>query len=189
MSSSPKQRLIITDKLVVAETGQPLENWFTALDKVGAKDLSHADIFEKTGQIPGLDKLNEWNRNLLTTSYEWSRGLKERGEKKDGFEISVSKTIQTDVHNLYQHWSEKNLRKRWLHEEVAIGTVREKKSLRMKWLDGHSRLSVELYEKAANKTQVVVQHLKISSSPQAEELKIFWQQKLDELKEVLENNL
>src|SRR4051812_28718234 len=91
-------RNIISDKLLVEKTGQPLEHWFSELDRKGAQDLPHAAIFKLVSSLPPLQDIGEWNRNLLTTSYEWSRGLRSRGEKKPGdFEASASKIINVPL--------------------------------------------------------------------------------------------
>ena len=76
--SETKERSIITDKLVVARTGSTIADWFRHLDSLGAKEMTHADIFNLVAGIDGLKPLGQWNHNLLTTSYEWNRGLKER---------------------------------------------------------------------------------------------------------------
>src|SRR6266542_3445850 len=98
------ERRIITDKLVIEKTGYPMEHWFRLLDKKGALEMEHSLIFQLVAGQAGLRPLGEWNRNLLTTSYEWDRGLKERGQKKNGFEISVSKTVNVPVKVLYNSW-------------------------------------------------------------------------------------
>ena len=74
-------RQIITDKVILPDTGKTMEQWFSLLDNKKAFEMKHADIFALTATIKGLKNLNEWNRNLFTTSYEWHKGIKERGEK------------------------------------------------------------------------------------------------------------
>lgn len=129
-------RNIITDKLVTEQTGHTLEHWYALLDKKGAKDLSHAEIFHLISEMPGLRKMSQWNQNLFTTSYEWSRNLKQRGERKDGFEISVSKTISAPVEKVYAAMMEPTLRKQWLGDfKMNIRKSTENKSARMTWCD------------------------------------------------------
>jgi len=181
------ERAIITDKLVVEKTGMTMEEWFRFLDKKGAKNLTHKDIYEITGKTKKLEALGEWNRNLLTTSYEWSRGLKERGEKKDGIEISVSKTVNVPIDILYQSFTNNDTRKKWLKNKIVIRKATENKSARITWSDNITSLSVDFYSKPNNKSQVVVQHQKIASASEASELKLFWQRILDELKLFLES--
>lgn len=181
-----KERSIITDKLVLAQTGKTMEDWFLVLDGLGARALKHAAIFELVRTMKGLEPLGQWNQNLLTTSYEWSRGLKQRGEKEHGFEISVSKTMNVPVALLYQSWIDDRLRDRWLPgEAITIRKATENKSLRITWSDSTTSVSVELYAKALDKTQVVVQHMKIADAGQAAICKQYWSERLEVLKSLI----
>jgi len=181
-----KERSIITDKLVRAQTGKTMEEWFLLLDQKGAKEMKHAAIFGLVGAIKGLEPLGQWNQNLLTTSYEWSRGLKQRGEKENGFEISVSKTMNVPVQLLYQSWTDNKLRTRWLPgEQITIRKTTENKSLRITWSDGTTNVSVELYPKTPGKTQVVVQHIKLPDAEQAAIRKQYWSERLEALKALI----
>lgn len=184
--NQPKQRSIITDKLVVEKTGKTIEAWFTILDKKGAKKMTHVEIFDLISNTEGLKPLGEWNHNLLATTYEWNRGLKERGQKEDGFEISVSKTIAVPINILYNTWIEDKSRNKWLKEKITIRKATANKSARITWCDNETSLSVDFYPKGENKSQVVVQHLKIPDAKKATALKIFWGEKLDALKILLE---
>ncbi|MEP7165900.1 MAG: hypothetical protein ABI741_14455 [Ferruginibacter sp.] len=182
----PVQRSIITDKLVVEKTGKTIETWFNLLDKHGAKQMKHIEIFALINKTGGLKPLGEWNHNLLATTYEWDRGLKERGQKEAGFEISVSKTITVPVNILYNSWADDKLRNKWLKEKITIRKATANKSARITWTDNETTLSIDFYPKGDHKSQVVVQHLKITDSKKASALKIFWGEKLDTLKSFLE---
>ncbi len=92
-AEAAKQRNVITDKVVVPKTGKTMAEWFAILDKKGAKKLDSHGIYDLIASIDGLTPLGEWNCGLLSTSYQWDRGLRERGEKADGFEVSVSKMV------------------------------------------------------------------------------------------------
>src|SRR4249919_1859095 len=119
------ERKIITDKVVLLQTGKTMMEWFAVLDKKGADKMLHTDIFMLTGKIKGLNKLNEWNRNLFTTSYGWHKGLRERGEKQDGFEISVSKTVNVPLNELYNAFVNDTQRKKWLKEKIIFRKTTE----------------------------------------------------------------
>jgi hypothetical protein len=180
-------RNIITDKLVVGKTGKTLEHWYGLLDRKKAGNMSHAEIFELVSSIPRLHPLGSWNQNLLSTSYEWSRGLKKRGERKDGIEISTSKTINVPVGLLYQAWVHAPSRKKWLgSEDIVIRKSTRDKSARITWSDGITSLSVDFYVKGPGKSQVVVQHQKISDRAKADAMKKFWSDRLNKLKGMLE---
>jgi len=162
-NSAAKERKIITDKFVVEKTGKTTEEWFKVLDKKGAKKLRHSEIFDIVANTEGLKPLGQWNQNLLTTTYEWDRGLKERGQKADGIEISISKTANVPVGVLYQALVDDKLRKRWLPEKnLVFRKTTENKSARVTWSDGKTSLSVGFYPKGAEKSQIVVQHMKIA---------------------------
>ena len=182
-----KERAIITDKLVVEKTGKTIEAWFKILDKKGAKEMAHINIFNLISNTEGLKPLGEWNHNLLATTYEWNRGIKERGQKGNGFEISVSKTIEVGISNLYNYWVDEKLRNKWLgKEKIMIRKATENKSARITWSDDETSLSVDFYPKAENKSQVVVQHLKIPDAKKAATLKAYWGEMLENLKSILE---
>ena len=182
----PSERKIITDKLVVEKTGTAIEEWFKQFDKAGAKKLSHIEIFNLISSIKQLQPLGEWNHNLLATSYEWDRGLKQRGEKENGFEISVSKTIDVPVSILFNTWVDDKIRNKWLKEKIVFRKTTLNKSARITWSDNTTSLSVDFYSKGENKSQVVVQHLKLPNANKAEEMKTFWTKALTQLKSLLE---
>lgn len=182
-----KERAIITDKLVVEKTGKTMEAWFKLLDKNGAKSMKHIDIFNLVSTTEGLKPLGQWNQNLLTTTYEWSRGMKERGEKEGGFEIGVSKTINVPIGTLYNSWTDNKTRAKWLKEKIEIRKATENKSARITWADNKTSLSVDFYPKGADKSQVVVQHLKIPDNKMATQMKDYWGKTLESLKIMLES--
>lgn len=180
------ERKIITDKLVVEKTGATMEEWFRQLDKAGAKKLSHVEIFTLISNTRGLQPLGEWNQNLLTTSYEWDRGLKKRGEKKNGFEISVSKTVTVAVELLFNGWANDVIRKKWLQEQIVFRKTTLNRSARITWSDNTTSLSVDFYSKGGNKSQVVVQHLKLQGPGKAAEMRSFWAKELELLQSILQ---
>ncbi len=180
------ERSIITDKLVVSKTGKTMEEWFEVLDKEGAKKMKSAAIHQLIASIDGLKPLGEWNQGLLGTSYQWNGGIRERGEKENGFEISVSKTINVPIAILYNSWLDEKLRNKWLKEKITIRKATENKSARITWSDNETSLSIDFYVKGDAKSQVVVQHLKIPDSLMAAEMKEYWGEKLDLLKSFLE---
>lgn len=187
-AAAPKERKIITDKLVVDKTGRTMAEWFDVLDDRGAKKLDHAAIFDLVANIEGLKPLGQWNQNLLATSYEWDRGLKERGSRPDGsIEISVSKTVGVPVEMVYTALVDDELRAKWLPGEViTFRKTTPNKSARITWSDSVTSLSVDLYPRGDSKSQIVVQHMKIPEAETAAGLKEYWAAALERLKTSLE---
>ena len=178
---------MITDKVVQPKTGKTIAEWFEILDQKGGKDLDAHGIYALIASIDGLKPLGEWNCGLLTTSYQWDRGLRQRGEKADGFEISVSKTVAVPIDLLYAAWLDDDLRAKWLSEKITITKSTENKSVRVLWRDDLTRLSVDIYPKGEGKSQMVVQHMKIPDSEMAAVMKDYWAERLNHLKSTLEN--
>jgi hypothetical protein len=180
-----KKRNIISDTLVVKKTGLTLEECYALLDRGGAGKMQHKEIFAMLAGVEKLKPLGEWNLNLLTTSYEWNRGLKERGQKENGFEISISKTIAVPVSILYNAWIDDEARKKWLKEKIIFRKATPNKSARITWGDTGTSLSIDFYAKGKDKSQVVVQHLKLPNTEKATEMKLYWLKKLKELQDVV----
>jgi len=164
-----------------------MDDWFRHLDSLGAQKMTSAQIHELIATVDGLAPLGQWNQGLLGTSYQWSRGLRERGEKAKGFEISVSKTVNVPISVLYQALVDGKSRKKWLQEKIEIRKATEDKSARVTWSDGATSLSIDFYTKGDTKSQIVVQHLKIPDSTMAAEMKELWAARLDSLKSMLES--
>lgn len=184
--SGETPRQIISDKTVLLQSGQTTEYWFQKLDAAGALKLNMPEIYSLIQTIPGLEKMSEWNRNLLATRYGWDREIREKGQKKNGFEISVSKTISVPCELLFDYWNTATLRHSWLPEKMSIRKATPAKSLRITWEEDETSLSVELYNKGEHKSQVVVQHLHLPNAEKAEAQKNFWTLRLLELKRLAE---
>ncbi len=183
------ERTIISDKLVVEKTGKTMEDWFLQLDKKGAQKKDPNGIYKLIQTIPRLKPLGEWNMGLLGTSYQWSRGLRERGQKGKEFEIGVSKTVNVPLVLLYKSLIDDKARAKWCKEKIEFTKTTLNKSARAVWSDKQTRLSIDFYPKGTDKSQIVVQHLKIPDSKKAASLKTYWGKTLDTLKTILENKL
>jgi hypothetical protein len=181
-----KERTIISDKLVAEKTGKSMEDWFLLLDKKGAQKKDANGIYTLIGTIPGLKPLGEWNQGLLGTSYQWSRGLRERGQKGKEFEIGVSKTVNVPLSVLYRSLTDDKIRTKWCKEKIEFTKTTLNKSARAIWSDKETRLSIDFYSKGIDKSQIVVQHLKIKDSKKTAALKIYWSKVLDALKDLHE---
>jgi hypothetical protein len=188
MKSTKPERKIISDKLSLEKTGFPLEHWYSELDNKGAREMQHPEIYSLVTTIKGLKPLGEWNQNLLTTSYEWSRGLKKRGQREKDFEIAVSKTVNVPVEQLFLMWTDPARKRKWLPgHRFTVSKLTMNKSIRAAWEDGETRISVEFYSKGENKSQVVVQHQKILSPGSADEFRDMWTAMLNALKDQLDS--
>jgi uncharacterized protein YndB with AHSA1/START domain len=174
----------MSDEAVKAKTGKNWKEWFAILDKAGASKLSHQDIVKYLHTKQGL---GPWWQQMVTVAYERARGLRELYEKPKGFEISVSRTLKTSISKLYQAFATEKARKTWLGEDgLTIRKSTPNKTLRVTWSDGTSSLEISFIAKDDSKSQVVVQHGKLSDAKASAKMKKFWGEALDRLRASLE---
>ena len=172
-----------SDAVIKQKTGCNWARWVTALDYHGAAAMSHGDIAKLVSEkykVPG------WWTQTVTVGYERIRGLRERGQRRDGtYEASKSRTFNVPVSTLFNAWKDANVRKRWLDETgVKVRTATEPKSMRLGWSDG-TIIAVGFYPKGKTKSSVAVQHTKLPDRETAERLKKYWTERFDALSETL----
>ncbi|MSQ22816.1 MAG: hypothetical protein EXR53_05890 [Dehalococcoidia bacterium] len=167
----------VSDEAVKAKTGKVWQEWFAILDAAGAREMSHTEIARHLQQREGAP--HWWWCQMVANTYEQDRGLREKHQMPQGFQISVSKTIAAPVAALYRSWNDASLRMRWLPDApLAIRKATQDKSLRMTWSDGSSAVEVLFNAKGDAKYQVVVQHSKLADADQAEAMKSYWSKAL-----------
>lgn len=174
----------MSDEAVQAKTGKKWDQWFAILDKAGAKEMSHKDIVKF---LNSKHDVGPWWQQMVTVTYEQARGLRDAHEKPGGYQISVSRTVNVPLANLYKAVANEKSRSRWLSENgLEVRKATPNKSMRVTWKDGKTSLELNFYPKGDGKSQVVVQHSKLPDAKTAAKMKTFWGQALDRLREVLE---
>ena len=172
----------MSDQTVESRTGKTWPLWFKHLDAAGAKKMTHQEItahLSKNGVGP-------WWTQMVAVTYEQARGLREKHQKPDGYEISVSRIIAAPVGKAFKAWTVEKVRKQWLPANLKIRKATNNKSLRITWEDGKTSLAVAFLPKGANKSQVVAQHSKLPNMTSATRLKKSWAEALDRMKTLLE---
>lgn len=173
----------MSDEAVEARTGKNWNRWFKHLDAAGAKKMSHQEIVSHLSEKHGV---RPWWTQMVTVTYEQARGLREKHEKPEGYEISVSRTIDAPVGKAFKAWTDEKLRQKWLPSNLTIRKATANKSLRITWEDGKTSVAVAFVSKGKDKTQVVAQHSKLADAKSAARMKKFWAKALDALKEAIE---
>lgn len=183
-SSVAKIAPAMSDQAVQAKTGKTWDEWFAILDRAGAKKMSHQEI---VAQLVDHHSVGPWWQQMVTVTYEKARGLREDHQVSDGYQISRSRTLAVPVSELFKAWYDKRSRARWLQENGLI--VRKStadKSMRITWIDGKTSLEVNFCSKGQGKSQVSVQHSKLSDAAAAERMKSYWTESLDRLQTFLQ---
>lgn len=172
----------MSDEAVESKTGKNWNRWFKHLDAAGAKKMSHQQIVAHLSEKHGV---RPWWTQMVAVTYEQARGLRDKHEKPQGYEISVSRTINAPVGNVFKAWTEEKTRKKWLPAKLTIRKSTANKSLRINWEDSKTSLAIAFLPKSKDKSQVVAQHGKLPDAKAAAKMKKFWADALDRLKALL----
>ena len=173
----------IGDDTVKAKTGKLWQEWFKIIDKARTKGMNHQEIFSL---LCNQFSVSEWWSRMIKVTYERERGLREKFQQPEGYEISCSKTIAVPTGVLYEYFYDAKKREMWLgKKKITIRKVTKDKSMRITWSDGRTNLDVNFYKKGNNKSQIAVQHSKLTDLKTAEKMKTYWKGKLEKLNQLL----
>ncbi len=175
-----------TDERIRERTGRGWEEWFAVLDDWGAAGRSHREIARWLAEQMDIHPL-AWNAQAITASYELTRGLREVGEKDDGFAITASKTVAVPVERLYEAVVSEEARTAWLPDaRLRVRTATRPKSARFDWADGPTRVHVTFLARYETKSTIAVEHRRLADAREAERMKTYWRERLATLKSTLE---
>lgn len=171
----------MSDAAIQEKTGCTWEKWVFALDHSGAATMSHREIAELVSK---RYKVGSWWAQTVTVGYERIKGLRERGQRRDGsYEASKSRTFNVPVQVLYDAWANARMRKRWLAgATMRVRTATSPKSMRLDWNGEEGGIvAVGFFPKGKGKSYVAVAHTKVKDRPTVARLKQFWTDRLDAL--------
>jgi hypothetical protein len=168
----------MSDAAVAAKTGRTWASWVTALDRAGARRLSHKEIAELVHARFGV---GPWWAQSVTVGYERLTGKRANLEKVGGFAASNSLTVAADLERLYDTAADSKRHLEWLPAGVVVHKATRPKSMRATARDGSRSISFYFYAKGPGKTQVTVQQEKLGSQTAALRLKKVWAESLRDL--------
>lgn len=174
----------MSDEAVEAKTGKAWKEWFTILDRAGAKNMTHQEI---ATYLHTKHSVPPWWTQMVTVTYEQQRGLRDKHQRPDGYQISVSRTINAPLTKLFKAVNDDKSRSAWLDEKgLVVRKTTANKTMRVTWSDGKQNLEFYFYPKGDNKSQIVAQHSKIADAKTAAKMKTYWSKALDRLRQALE---
>jgi len=173
----------ISDESVMKSTGKTWSEWFSILNKAGAKKMEHKEIAE---YLSVKQSVPDWWSQMVTVQYEQDVKGRKLYETTQGYQISKSKTLPFSVSKIFNAVQSPSQRKNWLKDpDFKISKAIKNKSIRGKWIDGITNIEFQFYPKDKTKTQLVVQLNKIKSAKEAERLKKYWEKSLKNLEKKL----
>jgi hypothetical protein len=175
----------ISDEAVQKSTGKTWKNWFSLLNKAGAKKMEHKDVAQLLYKNYGL---SGWWSQMVTVQYEQEIKGRKKHETTSGFQISKSITLTAPLTKIFNTINSPLKRIVWLNDPaITITKSSKNKSIRGKWIDKKTNIEFQFYPKENGKTQLVVQQSKIKSAKEAEKMKTYWRKQLNNLKKYSEN--
>ena len=171
----------MSDASVTRRTGRTWAQWVEVLDARHAADKPHRGIVEIVSSLGAP----EWWSQMVTVGYERIRGLRERGQRRDGgYEASKSRTYNVPVTTLFDAFLSARRRNRWLPVRVAVRSSARPKRMRIEW-DDKTVVQVGFLDKGRSKSAVAIQHQKLKDRAASAAMKTAWGQYFDRLGELL----
>ncbi len=174
----------MSDEAVKAKTGKTWKEWFAILDQAGARQFTHQEIVK---YLNAKHAVGPWWQQMVTVTYEQARGLREKHQKPDGFEISISRTLKAPLPKVYKAVANEKTRLTWLPEDgLTVRKATPNKSIRFSRPDGKTSFEVSFLSKDDDKSQIVVNCRKLPNAKVAATTKTYWGKALDRLRASLE---
>jgi hypothetical protein len=171
----------MSDASLSKRTGRTWAEWVRILDAARAAEKPHREIAQYVSSLGTPD----WWTQTVTVGYERIRGLRARGQRRDGaFEASKSRTFNVPVETLYDAFANTRRRKRWLPVAITVRSARAPKAMRIGWQDD-TQVLIGFFPKGAAKSSVAIQHLKLPDKAAADAMKKTWAGHFDRLGELL----
>ena len=181
--SSPSSPPPVSDDAVRARTGRGWAEWIALLDAAGAREMTHRQIVAHLATEHGV---GPWWQQMVTVGYERARGMREKNQTAQGYQVGGSRTVGVPLERLYAAWTDARVLRRWLPDErFTVRRAVPQKSLRITWSDG-SDLHVLFYGKGDHKSQVTVDHRKLPDAAAVERTRAQWKERLERLRAALE---
>jgi uncharacterized protein YndB with AHSA1/START domain len=205
MKSVPVDTPDLSAASVAERTGKTLKQWFAELDRAGGLEKGRRELTNHVYEQVGKDA---WWAVTLVVEYEIAKGQKEKDGRPTGYSICSTKTVAAPLEHVFRAFGEAALLDRWLGAKTKIafsdggsfenadgnrGTfkrIRTNKDLRFSWdapgLAPGSAVEVLFADKGKGKTGITLNHTRIATRREADQLREGWGAALERLKTVLE---
>ncbi len=174
----------IRDATVRERTGKGWDEWFTILDGIGTAEMTQKGIVDYLG---AHYEVRRWWRMTLARTYLIEHGQRQKHHRPDGYAIVRTTTITVPVTDLWKAWTDEATRRKWLADPAfTIRRATENKSLRITWVDGKTHVDAMFGSRKNQRSQIIVQHRKLTEPADVKHWKAYWGENLTRLKTLLE---
>ena len=171
----------MSDAAIMKKTGRTWAEWVGVLDGARAAEKPHREIATFVSSLGTPD----WWSQTVTVGYERIRGLRERGQQRDGrYEASKSRTFAVPIERLFDAFAKDRTRRRWLGTTMTVRSAAPLKRMRIV-CDDNTIVQLGFTAKGPAKSAVAVQHQKLPSKSAADATKQAWAERFDRLGQLL----
>lgn len=172
----------IPETEIEAKTGKSCKAWIALLDHVDMSSMTYEQVAASLGVSHDL---GPWWRHILAARYIQALEMRQKQERPNGFEFSVSRTIDVSAPLIYRVLTNAASRTEWLGgNPVAPRRSIPDRAFRAAWLSDSSFIDITLTPKGETRCLVTVQHSRLANADRAAEMKSFWTTTLVRLESV-----
>jgi uncharacterized protein YndB with AHSA1/START domain len=191
----------IDDKAMAKETGHTRSEWFKEIDR------TKADGRSAIGKALLAKKVDAWWMTVITVDYEARAGIVEKDGRPKGYSLCITKSVAAPVSTVFKSFTVARELDKWFgaaNEMQAtdggsyrnadgntgsVNKVRPDKALALSW-DARGfaeRSQVEvLFQPKGDKCGIVVNHTRVMTRHEADQVRAMWGDALERLKSLLE---
>jgi hypothetical protein len=161
-------------------TGRGWDDWFRILDAWDGTSHTHTEIARHVNGEHGIDG---WWSQSVTVGYERARGMRAPNQRPEGFEVSVSKTVDLPAMEAWRAFVEAKRRASWLDLglRVRTGTRTMGRSARFDVPSDGTRVNVVFDPKGDDRSVVTVTHVKLAGAADVAAHRAEWKERLGRL--------
>jgi len=190
----------MSDDAIRAATGRAWVDWRIALDAFDVAANGHAATARHLQQAHGVPA---WWAQTLTVRYEQERGLRQPGERADGFGFTVQRTLDARPEDAFAAFASAQALDGWFTSGAEVDfreggryrsadgdagrylRIEPGRRLRFTWENPKhtpgSVVTVDLIPKGPNRTTVAVSHDRLATRDELDALKPAWRWALGSL--------
>jgi hypothetical protein len=170
----------VSEEAILKGTGRGWDDWFRILDTWDGTSHTHTEIARYVNGEHGIDG---WWSQSVTVGYERARGMRAPNQRPEGFEVSVSKTVDLPAMDAWRAFVEPKRRASWLDLglRVRTGTRTMGRSARFDVPSDGTRVNVLFDPKGDDRSVVTVTHVKLAGAADVAAHRADWKERLGRL--------
>jgi hypothetical protein len=170
----------VSEEAIRKGTGRGWDDWFRILDTWDGTDHTHTEIARYVNGEHGIDG---WWAQSVTVGYERARGMRAPNQRPEGFEVSVSKTVDLPAMEAWRAFVEPKRRASWLDLGLRVrsGTRTMGRSARFDVPSDGTRVNVLFDPKGDVRSVVTVTHVKLAGAADVAAHRAEWRERLGRL--------